>query len=248
MAKDLLDNGSNPNSADQKGWTIIHQCAMVGDLTLLTLCMLYGANSSLYNHGGQLPVDLAYLKKHDHIVDYLEKHSLSLKRLCRVSIRDAMGPRTYNKINELPLPPSQKLFINYGNPFVGWVGTLYIPRPWTDDDIRSGRVDKGDVLAFFVTNASSEFMKEKEIEDKWQNLTFSDLAELLESLYFWESFKTIDYEEPLARKPRYALEKLTLRDEEEEEERERGRESNRREGGKRSSSGFNFSRVFRRTN
>ena len=174
-----------------------------------------------------------------------------------------MGPRSYNRIGELPIPPSQKLFVNYGNPFAGWVGTLYVPRPWTEEDIKSNRVGKGQVLEFFKNNASSEFLREKEIETKKESLSVDELVELFESLYFWESFKTIDYEEPLARKPRYTLETIVKHEEEDEEEEEeeeegvdqvkrermlRRRERNRREReeSQRSNSGMNIFRFFRR--
>ena len=194
---------------DQLGWTIIHQCASSGNHPLLQLCVQKGADVNLKNKNGQLPIDLAVMKHHAPIVRYLENQSCNLRCLCRQAIRDAMGKRTYNQINELPLPSTIKLFINYYNPFPGFVATVHVPCPWTEEDVLCGKVPKKDVIEFFEENASEEFIADKTFS---KQTTPEELAEMLESLYFWESFRTIDYEEPLARKPRYTMETVITTD------------------------------------
>lgn len=212
IASLLIKYGSDINSTDKEGWTVIHQCAVVGNLTMLQFFVHSGANVTVANNEGKQPIDLALMKGHTPIVRYLEVQSKSLRCLCRLSIREAMGKRTYNRINELPLPSSLLLFVNYGNPYPGWAASIYVPCPWSNNDIIKGTVDKQEVLEFLDENASKEFIEER--CDVTKKLVTSDeLAELVEALYFWEAFKTIDYEEPVARKPRYSLEKIPDDDE-----------------------------------
>lgn len=212
----LLRSGANPNLADQRGWTIIHQCAMFGDLKFLQLCVYFGANVNLRNLEGQQPIDLALLKQHTHIVQYLEIQGLSLKAQCRRVIREAMGPSgTYRRINELPLPSSQKFFVNYGNPFPGSTLPVFVPRPWTEEEITSQKVSRLQVVEFIENNASPEFIEEKKFRRR-ETISVEELAAMFESLYFWEAFKNIDYEEPLARKPRYSLERVDIQKSHEE--------------------------------
>ena len=208
MASLLIQYGADVNATDKSGWSVVHQCAINGDLTMMQFFIYKGAKSNMINNEGQMPLDLAVLKGYTHIVRYLEVQSKSLKCLCRLAIRDAMGKRSYNRINELPLPSSLKLFVNYGSPFPGWTVSVYVPCPWSKTEIVKGNIDKLEVLRFIEENASREFVEERCDEGKKMYLTNDELAEIIEALYFWEAFKTIDYEEPIARKPRYSLEKL----------------------------------------
>ena len=192
---------------------------MNGNLTLLQLCVRRGANVYVRNKQGQLPIDLALMKGHTPLLRYLEVQSGDLRSFCRLAIREAMGPRSYNRINELPLPSSMKLFVNYGNPFCGWAASIYIPCPWTEEEVLSGSVKEEEVKEFIKENASEEFIEEKSIKSK--QFTPNDLADILASLYFWEAFKTIEYEEPLPRKPNYSMEKLSKEEREAKTEEKR---------------------------
>ena len=204
-ARTLLDHGADPNIKDRRGWTIVHQCAVSGNLPLLQLCIQRGGCIDEKNSEGKSPLDLAVLKHHEPIVEYLEKRSCNLKALCRHSVRTAMGKRTYNRINELPLPPSLKLFINYYNPYPGFTATVLVPRPWTEEEILSGDIEKAKVKEFFEENASEQFNADKNTSGINCKTSVEELAAMMETLYFWESFKAIEYEEPPARSPRYSM-------------------------------------------
>lgn len=216
-----MDNGASPNVADKCGWTIVHQCAWNGDLPLLEMAVRKGGNVHLQNHQHQLPVEMAAIRGHLPVVRYLEQQSCDLKALCRVVIRDAMGKRTYNRINELPLPPLLKVFINYGIPYHGWEATLIPPSPWSNEELQEGRVGPKQVCSFICENAAEEFLAEHSDALKGNNM--QELIEAFQSLYLWEAFKTVNYEEPLARTPRYPLEKREAAKEEEIKKERPGR-------------------------
>jgi hypothetical protein len=205
-ADSLIKHGANPNTADKRGWTPLHQCAVDGNMRMVKYLVTNGAKVNVANDEGHLPLDLALMKKNHQIAQYLEAQSGNLKSLCRLAIRDCMGKRrTYNQIDQLPLPSSLKLFVNYGNPFPGWKATLYVPCPWTTTDISSGLVDTNEVKQFIEDNAHHEFLKEQTAKKPFTN---DALAEIIEALYYHDAFKTIDYQEQLARKPRYSMEAL----------------------------------------
>ncbi len=204
-AQILLSHGANPNIKDRHGWTIIHQCAAIGNLPMLQVFIRGGGVTNMPNNEGKLPLDLAVLKHHQPVVNYLEKQSCSLKQFCRHSIREAMGKRTYNKINELPIPSTLKLFVNYQNPYPGFLATVMVPRPWSEEEILNGEAENEEVKIFFEENASNEFNTEKKTNTIGPKTSIEELAVMMENLYFWESFKTIEYEDQPARPPRYRM-------------------------------------------
>ena len=200
-ARLLLDNGASVNLQDSGGWTVAHQCASAGRLPLLQLFVQRGADLSIRNKSGDRPLDLAVMRGHAPLVQYLEVQSGSLHNMCRMVIRDCVKP--HQRLADLPLPPSLKLFINYHIPYPGWATPIVVPRPWTDEELVSGEVERTEVHSFIMEHASSEFLEERKLRDR--EVTQDELAELMESLYFWEAFKTIGYDEPLAPPPRYSM-------------------------------------------
>lgn len=196
----------------------MHQCAQNGDLPLLQLVVRKGGNVKLRNHQNQLPVDLAAIRRHAHIVKYLEIQSCDLRSLCRVAIRDAMGKRTYNRITELPLPSMLKLFVNYGNPFQGCEMTVIPQTTWTPEDMQEGLVGADQLREFIRSNASADFLQEH--SDVINGTSVKDLISVFQTMFLWEAFRAVSYEEPLARAPRYSLERIVR--EEEEEDRTSG--------------------------
>ena len=118
-----------------------------------------------------------------------------------------MGKRTYNRINELPLPSSLKVFINHYNPYPGFAATLIVPRPFSDEDILSGAVEHGEVREFLEENASEDFKQDKNVVAIGGKTNVEEMTAMMEALYFWESFKTVQFEEPPARPPRYIMTK-----------------------------------------
>ena len=227
----LLDSGANPNLPDKSGWTVVHQCAWNGDLDLLQLVVQRGARVLVKNNQGQFPVQLASIRGHQAVIRYLEFQSCDLHSVCRFSIREAMGKRTYNRINELPVPPSVKLFLNYGNPYNGWQAVVVPPSPWSQEELHQGEISKSELRAFISENASDGFLEEHSDilhagEHRVHEISHTvnsdgadskgdsggaksedveSLVHVFQTMYLWETFKTVDYEEPLARPPRYPL-------------------------------------------
>ena len=219
-AKVLLENGADPNVADKCGWTVVHQCAQNGDLPLLQLVVRKGGNVKLCNHQNQLPVDLAAIRRHAPIVRYLELQSCDLRSVCRVSIRDAMGKRTYNRVSDLPLPSMLKLFVNHGSPYQGCEVTVIPPTTWTQEELQEGLVEACELQEFIRSNASAEFLQEH--SEVINGTSTKDLIAVFQTMYLWEAFRAVGYEEPLARAPRYSLERI-VREEEEEDQPSRDR-------------------------
>lgn len=224
-AKILLENGANVNSEDSCGWTVVHLCARHGDLLLLRLCVQKGAKIDLKTQDHRLPVQLAATSGHTDVIRYLDAQSCDLKSLCRLAINKAMGKKLYGRLNELPVPPRVKLFLNYNCTYPGFEATLVPPQPWTSEELHSGTVSVKQIQQFICENASQEFIEENreilgvirdpkgltptpDLEGGGGKADLAELVELFQSMYFWESFKKVQYEEPLARKPRYSMEKL----------------------------------------
>lgn len=205
MAGLLLSHGADPNITDKSDWSIIHSCARNDDLPLLKMCVRKGGKIDLPNAQRQLPIDLASIQRNAEVVEYLEAQSCDIKAQCRSVIRGAMGNRVH-RINELPLPPSLRLYVNYRCPYDGWEATLVPESPWTVEELPS--VSECSVKQFIVDNASEEFVD----ENKDHMSTMSDLIDTFQSLYLWESFKTVvNFEEPPARPPRYSMNPNELR-------------------------------------
>ena len=213
-AKLLLASGADPNLAHKFGWTVVHQCAWDGDLPLLKMVVGKGANVLLRNNCQQFPVELAAIRGHQALVRYLEIQACDLKSMCRLSIREAMGKRSYNRLIELPLPPLLKLFLNYGNPYNGWEATLIPPSPWSTEELEEGKAAPEELRTFIHGNASTDFLSENKeaLKRSCDSSDVQALVEVFQSMYLWEAFKPVSYEEPLARPPRYSMEKCERKD------------------------------------
>ena len=207
-AKSLLENGTNVNSADRCGWTVVHQCAWHGDLLLLRLCVQKGADTNCKTLDDRLPVHLAATSGHMDVIRYLDAQSCDLKSFCRLAINEAVGKKRYSRLNELPVPPRVKVFLNYSCAYPGFEATLIPPQPWTSEEMHSGSVSIKELQGFICENASEEFVEENREILRSEKADLMELIELFQSMYFWESFKKVQFEEPLARKPRYSMEKL----------------------------------------
>ena len=169
-----------------------------------------GANVTLRNNHQQLPVELAAIRGYQALVRYLEIQACDLKSMCRLSIREAMGKRSYNQLIELPLPPTLKLLLNYGNPYKGWEATLIPPSPWSTEELEDGKASPRELQAFIADNASAEYLSENKDTLKSNNL--QEMVDLFQSMYLWEEFKPVSYEEQLARAPRYSMERCERKD------------------------------------
>lgn len=232
-AKFLLENGTDPNDADRFGWTIVHQCAWNGDLPLLKLCVQKGAKIGIRTKDERLPVQMAATRGHMNVVHYLDSQSCDLKSLCRLEINAAMGKRRFNRIKELPIPSTVKLFLNYNIPYAGFEAVLIPPIPWTAKELHKRQVAIEDIHQFICENASQEFLEEhkdvvgdlpleKASSAAKPKCDLKELIEVFQSMYLWEAFKSVKFEEPLPRKPRYSMEKLEDKDREKEASTNRG--------------------------
>ncbi len=194
----LLSHGADPNTLDRFGWSMIHTCAWNDDLPLLKMCVRKGGKVNVPNYQQQLPVKMAFIRGNTEVVEYLETQSCDIKAQCRSIIRKAMTKKLH-RVKELPLPPSLRLYINYECPYDGFEATLVPEAPWSVDQLSSA--NKEDLKQFIDENASPEFLEEN--KDHMDSL--SELIDTFQSLYLWESFRTVNYEEPLPRAPRYSL-------------------------------------------
>lgn len=211
----LLEHGADPNLKDGQGWTVLHQAAWNGDFYLLQYCIQKGkANSRIRNADGQLAVDLAAARNHTHIMHYLDTQSCDLSSMCRVVIHDALGKKC--ELAKLHLPPRMKLFIKYNIPYPGFSAAVVPPAPWTPAQLYQNKVGKEEVREFIRDHASEDFLSEhassfgkgseEERTEKPQGGD-QELVRLFETMYLWDAFKTTEYEEPLARQPRYSMQK-----------------------------------------
>ena len=193
------------NATDQRGWTVAHDCAWLGDLGLLKLIVRYGADLTCKNKDKQTAAELAFVKGHKDICSFLDVHSLPLHVKCRSAVRKALGKRVNSVLHDLPLPALVKLFINYNNPYPNWECTPIPEEPWSMEDLTSGSVKASDLSKFIEENASEEFLakyKIVEIKNEPDQRDFQHLVATYQQLYITESFKKVVYTEPLARKTR----------------------------------------------
>lgn len=214
----LLKHGADPNLKDGRGWSLLHHAAWAGDLHFIRVCIKYGKGDvKIRNSDGCLPVDLAAAKGYTHITQYLDTQSCDLRSMCRGVIRQTLGKRC-GQLDKLLLPQRLKLFLNYNIPYVGFSAVLVPPEPWTTTQLLHKEVSHEKVLEFIRTHASEEFLsqhsrtlEDKDAEGEEEPVT-EELTSLFQEMYLWEAFKDVQYEEPLARPPRYSLQKCTKRE------------------------------------
>ena len=205
-AEMLLGAGANPNLTDPGGWTVVHQCAHTGDLPLLQMAVRKEAKVVVRNNQGQLPVEQAIHRGHAPLVSYLERQSCDLRSLCRLAIREAMGKRSYRRLDELPLPSQVKVFLNYGSPYQGFSATVVPESPWLAEQLHSGSVEAEEVGRFIQDHASQGFLEQH--SEVLEGRDMQGLVEAFQSMFLWESFKSLGYEEPIPPPPRYSLERV----------------------------------------
>eukprot|EP00123_Amoebidium_parasiticum_P016712 comp23555_c0_seq1/m.39780 comp23555_c0_seq1/g.39780 ORF comp23555_c0_seq1/g.39780 comp23555_c0_seq1/m.39780 type:complete len:303 (-) comp23555_c0_seq1:344-1252(-) len=71
----LLQNGANPNITDKKGWTAIHWASVMNNVQAVELLCKHGVDIYPRTHGGKSALDLAVLKNHKEVKDFLLKWS-----------------------------------------------------------------------------------------------------------------------------------------------------------------------------
>jgi hypothetical protein len=59
LVRHLLQAGANVNAVDNEGWSVLHATASCGHVTVAETLLQFGADPSLVNVDGELPIDLA---------------------------------------------------------------------------------------------------------------------------------------------------------------------------------------------
>jgi ankyrin repeat protein len=78
IVKLLLEFGSPVNAQQHGGWTALHAAAQHGDLDMAQVLVENGADVSVRADNQQRPLDLAVLKAHQSVVDFLESKGAAL--------------------------------------------------------------------------------------------------------------------------------------------------------------------------
>jgi ankyrin repeat protein len=78
IVKLLLESGTPANAQQHGGWTALHAAAQHGDVDMARLLIENGADVSARADNQQRPLDLAVLKAHQAMVDFLESKGASL--------------------------------------------------------------------------------------------------------------------------------------------------------------------------
>ena len=209
VANLLLSYRADPNSTYRDGWTAVHWCAKADDLELLKLIVSKGGRVNVKSKQNELPVDIAAKGWKQDVMMYCDKQSANLKQMSRAAILSHLGHRARATAWKLPLPPKLRLFLNYGNPYPGYELVPIPEVPWTNEELQLNKPSKKELLNFLMTNADEEFLTDYKlpstaemIDDNTQH-NYHDLISALQSLYLYECFKPISYQEPPAREPRF---------------------------------------------
>jgi ankyrin repeat protein len=77
LVRDLLAHGADPSSANDRGWTPLHQAGYGGNVELARVLLDAGARTDLYGHGeGGTPLAAALFWGHAGVADFLAEHSV----------------------------------------------------------------------------------------------------------------------------------------------------------------------------
>jgi adenosylhomocysteine nucleosidase len=78
IVKLLLEHGTPANAQQHGGWTALHAAAQHGDVDMARVLVANGADVSARADNQQRPLDLAVLKAHQTMVEFLESNGASL--------------------------------------------------------------------------------------------------------------------------------------------------------------------------
>jgi uncharacterized protein len=74
----LLEHGTPANAQQHGGWTALHAAAQHGDVDMARVLVANGADVGARADNQQRPLDLAVLKAHQSMVDFLESNGAAL--------------------------------------------------------------------------------------------------------------------------------------------------------------------------
>jgi ankyrin repeat protein len=78
IAKILLEHGANANARQSGGWVALHAAAQTGDVETARALLDGGADPSARADNHQRPLDLALMKAHQSMVEFLELNGAKL--------------------------------------------------------------------------------------------------------------------------------------------------------------------------
>lgn len=78
VAKLLIERGASPNARQNGGWTPLHAAAQNGDVAFARVLIDSGADVSIRADNQQSALDLALLKGHQGMVEFLESRGARL--------------------------------------------------------------------------------------------------------------------------------------------------------------------------
>jgi ankyrin repeat protein len=82
IVRELLARGADPSSANDRGWTPLHQAGYGGDAVLARLLLDAGARTDLYGHGeGGTPLAAALFWGHAEVADLLAEREVAPRNL-----------------------------------------------------------------------------------------------------------------------------------------------------------------------
>ena len=97
LVRELLARGANPSSANDRGWTPLHQAGYGNDVELARLLLEAGARTDLYGHGeGGTPLAAALFWGNTEVADVLAEREVAPRNL-----RIAAGLGRLDLIREL---------------------------------------------------------------------------------------------------------------------------------------------------
>ena len=89
LVRELLARGADPSSANDRGWTPLHQAGYGNDVELARMLLEAGARTDLYGHGeGGTPLAAALFWGHAEVAELLAERAVVPRNL-----RIAAGPR-----------------------------------------------------------------------------------------------------------------------------------------------------------
>ncbi|XP_025025694.1 ankyrin repeat and SOCS box protein 13 [Python bivittatus] len=109
----LLNAGANVNAAKLHE-TALHHAAKVRNADLVEMLIEFGGNVYARDNQGKKPSD--YSRKNSLTAEcfaYYERTPLRLSQLCRLSLRQALGPKALEKIAHLHIPARLIEFLSY---------------------------------------------------------------------------------------------------------------------------------------
>ena len=186
VAKHLIENGLLINKCNElTGSSCVHTAASRGDLAFLQLVDRFGIEANKRSKDGYLPASLAYNYGHLKCADFLDRKSLNLVCLCRAVIRRSLGREPGKSIKYLNISKSMKVFLEYENPYPGFVMSVIPERPFTPEALVKETVPSDEIVDFIQQHATPDFLSNHDVH----GVSYKQLVSVFNELYRLEEFR-----------------------------------------------------------